>query len=452
MQPISRSVHALSRRSVLHTRNVSTMTQNMKDDAKYIVGTYARQPFEFVRGRGSILEDVNGKKYVDFYSGIAVNALGHSHPEWVKAVQQQAGELCHIANLFYSVPQVQLAKTLCETSGMDKVFMANSGTEANEGALKFARKYAYVHTNQANPSAKKHEFVAFNGGFHGRTMGALSLTYKAAYRAPYLPMVDGVTFVDYNDTEAAMKAITDKTCAVIIEPIQGEGGVHCARLDFLRALRKRCDEVGALLIADEVQVGLGRVGELFCSKRFPGFDPDIITLAKPLAGGLPIGTILMKQKVADVMKPGDHGTTFAGGPLICTAALATLKVINQPAFLADVKRKGALLVNRLKKIADELALNKSADSIQVVDIRSAGYDFKTNSGQGEGLIVGFEINAPVKDIIKQAADRGVVFINAGEQTLRLVPPLVIEDAQINQACDIIQEILKSTTVSALKQA
>ena len=207
-----------------------------------------------------------------------------------------------MSNLYFSQPQVLLAKTLVTSSSFDKVFFCNSGTEANEAALKFARKYAYVHTNKDNPAAAKTEVLAFNGGFHGRTMGALAMTYKKAYKEPFHPLVPGVSFVDYNDTEAALRAITDRTCAVIVEPVQGEGGVYCGKVEFLAALRRRCDEVGALMICDEVQVGLGRMGKLFCHEHFEGLQPDIVTLAKPLAGGLPIGAVLVRQKVADVMK------------------------------------------------------------------------------------------------------------------------------------------------------
>ena len=210
--------------------------------------------------------------------------------------------LCHVSNLYYSQPQVALAKTLVQCSSFDKVFFCNSGTEANEAALKFARKYAFVHTNKDRPAAGKTEVLAFNGGFHGRTMGSLAMTYKKAYKEAFHPLIPGVAFVDYNDTEAALRAITERTCAVIVEPVQGEGGVYVAKKAFLAALRRRCDEVDALLICDEVQVGLGRMGKLLCHEHFDGLQPDIVTLAKPLAGGLPIGAVLVRQKVADVMK------------------------------------------------------------------------------------------------------------------------------------------------------
>ena len=210
--------------------------------------------------------------------------------------------LCHVSNLYFSAPQVALAKSLVTSSVLDKVFFCNSGTEANEAALKFARKYAYVHTNRDRPAAGKTEVVAFNGGFHGRTMGALAMTYKKAYKEPFHPLVPGVSFVDYNDTQSAVRAITERTCAVMVEPVQGEGGVYVGKKEFLAALRQRCDDVGALLICDEVQVGLGRMGRLFCHEHFDGLRPDIVTLAKPLAGGLPIGAVLVRNKVADVMK------------------------------------------------------------------------------------------------------------------------------------------------------
>ena len=301
----------------------------MQDDARYIVGTYARQAVEFVSGSGCELVDASGRVYIDFYSGIAVNALGHSHPAWVKAVQQQAEKLCHVSNLFYSQPQVQLAKTLVTHSSFDKVFFCNSGTEANEAALKFARKFAYERrqgsaaaSTSSSPSSadSQHEFVSFNGGFHGRTMGALSVTYKKAYKLPFAPLLDGCVSVDYNDTQAAMQAITQRTCAVIVEPVQGEGGVNIGQPAFLAALRRRCDEVNALLILDEVQVGLGRTGRLFCHQHFPGLQPDILTLAKPLAGGLPIGAVLVTDKVAQVMKR--QHTDQTQGRTACSSRLS----------------------------------------------------------------------------------------------------------------------------------
>ena len=422
----------------------------MSDDARYIVNTYARQPFEFTSGSGSLLYSSTGARYIDFYSGIAVNALGHSHPAWVTAVQSQAAQLCHVSNLYYSQPQVSLAKALVTSSTFDRVFFCNSGTEANEAALKFARKYAYVHSGEQVGAGGKVEFVACNGGFHGRTMGALSLTYKKAYKDPFRPLMDGVRYVDFNDVEGVAAAITDRTCGVFVEPVQGEGGVHLGQVAFLEAIRRRCDEVGALMICDEVQVGLGRMGRLFCHEHFPTIRPDIVTLAKPLAGGLPIGAVLVRQPVADVMKPGDHGTTFAGGPLICAAALATLQVINQPAFLQEVREKGAHLVERLRALKRRLEREGREDGVRVVDIRSIGFDCARDEGQGQGLLVGLELNAPVKSIITRAAHRGVVCISAGEQVMRLVPPLVITREQIDEAMDVIEDICATSTVTELR--
>ena len=426
----------------------------MSDDARYIVGTYARQPFEFVSGRGSTLYDPSGKAYIDFYSGIAVNALGHSHPAWVSAVQQQAAQLCHVSNLFYSQPQVQLAKALVTSSTFHKVFFCNSGTEANEAALKFARKYAYLKARAGGGGEggahDKVEFVACNGGFHGRTMGALSLTYKKAYKEPFRPLVEGVRYVDFNDVEGVEAAITERTCGVFVEPVQGEGGVHLGTSAFLSAIRRRCDAVGALMICDEVQVGLGRMGRLFCHQHFPDIQPDMVTLAKPLAGGLPIGAVLVTQPVADAMQPGDHGTTFAGGPLVCKAALATLGVIAEEGFLREVREKGAYLVERLRGLRRRLEREGREGGVRVVDIRSMGYSFERDEGEGQGLLVGLELNAPVKEIITRAAQRGVVCIGAGEQVLRLVPPLVITKEEIDAAVDVIEDICATCTVVELR--
>ena len=399
-----------------------------------VLQTYVRPDIVFSHGDGMYLYDSEGNKYLDLTSGIAVTALGHSDPDWVTAVSTQAAKLTHISNLYHSAPQVELAQKLVNHSFADKVYFCNSGAEANEAALKFARKYAKVKTtvsiepetiSNLNNSTFGHEWaepktkiVAFSGGFHGRTMGALSTTYKAYYREPFAPLVPGVTFAIYNDLDSAKQTITDETCAVIVEPVQGEGGVHSATPEFLQGLRDLCDTHNALLIFDEVQCGLGRTGALWAHEAY-GITPDIMTLAKPLAGGLPIGATLVTQAVADVMKPGDHGSTFAAGPLVCAAANTVFNKVNQPEFLAQVQDSSAYLVHRLKTLESE----------EIIDVRAAG------------LLIGVEMKTAVSPIIAAARDKGLLIINAGENVLRMAPALIIERQHVDEAISILESLL-----------
>ncbi|MBP6804845.1 MAG: aspartate aminotransferase family protein [Chloroflexi bacterium] len=388
----------------------------MQTEADYVLHTYNRPDVVFTHGQGMYLYDSEDKQYLDFMSGIAVAALGHSDKEWVTAVAQQAAQLVHVSNLYHTVPQAQLAQKLVTHSFADKVYFCNSGAEANEAALKFARKYAKT---SGSPIAKaKSEIVAFSGGFHGRTMGALSVTYKAQYREPFGPLVPGVAFAPFNDLAAARNAITDQTCAVIVEPIQGEGGVHPATPEFLQGLRDLCDAHDALLIFDEVQCGLGRTGRLWAYEAY-GVSPDIMTLAKPLAGGLPIGAALVTQKVANVIQPGDHGSTFAAGPLVCTAANVVFDRVSQPGFLQQVRENAAYLRHRLETL----------ESDEIVTVR------------GAGLLVGVEMKTAVAPLITAARSHGLMVINAGENVLRLAPPLIATRAHIDEAVDILEQAL-----------
>jgi predicted acetylornithine/succinylornithine family transaminase len=384
------------------------------DAAKYLVPTYNRPAVVFTHGEGVYLYDSEGNRYLDFMAGIAVDALGHADPEWVAAVSQQAGLLTHTSNLFHTAPQVELARRLVENSFADRVFFSNTGSEANETAIKFARKYARV-----NGRPTKTGILAFSGSFHGRTVGALSVTYKAKYREPFEPLMPGVTFAPFNDLEAARAAITEETCAVIVEPIQGEGGVNPAEASFLRGLRAACDGVGALLIFDEVQCGLGRTGTLWAHEGY-GVTPDMMTLAKPLAGGLPLAAVLVTEAVAQVMQPGDHGSTFAGGPLVCKAAQVVFDRINQPQFLAAVRQNGEYLQHRLHAL----------ESDQIVDVR------------GAGLLVGVEIKTTAAPIQTAARRQGLLIINAGDNVLRLCPPLIISQEQIDTAVGVIGRCLE----------
>ena len=407
----------------------------IQNEAQYVLQTYGRPDIVFTHGEGCYLYDTEGNKYLDMNAGIAVTALGHSDKLWAEAVADQAGKLTHISNLYHNAPQAELAKKLdidarallelgnradlARIKGIgsvysDRVFFCNSGAEANEAALKFARKFI---NEQGNPNKTK--IVAFSAGFHGRTIGALSVTYKEKYRAPFAPLMPDVTFIDYNDIDAAKATIDADTAIVIVEPVQGEGGVRPAKQGFLQALRDLCDEHGAILIFDEVQCGLGRTGRLFAHEVY-GVEPDMMTLAKPLAGGLPIGAALMTQKIADVIKPGDHGSTFAGGPLVCRAGSLVLDRVSDPDFLAHVQEMGNYMLE---------SLQQALPPDKVVDVR------------GMGLMVGVQLNTAVAPIVPKAAAKGVLVINAGEDVIRLVPPLIINKEQIDEAVSVLSELV-----------
>lgn len=370
---------------------------------QYVLHTYGRAPFVLSSGQGMILTDSDGKQYLDFASGIAVNALGHADAGIVQAVQAQIAQLSHVCNLYYSAPQAELAETLCTTSFADKVFFCNSGGEAIEAAIKFARKYARtVH------GPGKTGIVAFTGGFHGRTAGALALTAREKYQAPFRPLMPGVTFAPYNDLDAAEKLIGPETCAVFVEPVQGEGGINIANESFLAGLRAACDRYGALLVFDEIQSGVGRTGKLWAYQHFD-VEPDMLTTAKALGGGLPIGATLVTDAVAEVMAVGDHGSTFAAGPVACRAAQAVLDRVTDPAMLQHVAAMGDLLVERLKALY----------SPHFLEVR------------GLGLMVGVEMDIDVAPLIAAGHAHGLIMINAGPTVLRLLPPLIVDETHID---------------------
>ncbi|CAN1263286.1 Acetylornithine aminotransferase, mitochondrial [Linum perenne] len=404
--------------------------QIMDAEAKVLVGTYARAPVVLTSGKGCKLYDLEGREYLDLTSGIAVNALGHCDSDWLRAVIDQANLLTHVSNVYYSVPQVELAKSLVATSFADRVFFCNSGAEANEAAIKFARKFQ----RHSNPDAKEPatEFISFSHSFHGRTIGALALTSKEQYRTPFEPVMPGVNFVEFGDIEASKKVIQrGKTAAVFVEPIQGEGGIYGAGKEFLQFLRAACDEAGALLVFDEVQCGLGRTGHLWAHEAY-GVFPDIMTLAKPLAGGLPIGAVLLTERVASAISYGDHGSTFAGGPLICSAALSVLKKISNPSFLASVAEKGQYFKDLLKQ--------KLGKNPHVKEIR------------GAGLIVGVDLDVAASPLVDACREAGLLVLTAGKgNVVRLVPPLVITEQELSQAADILQKAMPALDASDSKQ-
>ena len=381
-------------------------------ERQYVAPTYKRPPFVLEHGDGVCLFDTQGKRYLDFVAGIAVNAFGSADREIAEVIGEQAQVLGHVSNLYYSVPMLELARDLVASSFADKVFYCNSGAEANEAAFKFARRWALDRHGEG-----KSRIVAFTNAFHGRTMGALAATPREKYQAPFRPLMPNVQFATYNDLESAAAAIGDDVAAVIVEPVQGEGGIYVASQEFLAGLREICDRHNALLIYDEVQCGLGRTGKLWAYEHF-GVTPDMMTLAKPLGGGLPMGAVLATNKVADALHPGDHGTTFGANPIICRAAQIVLKRINNPAFLQHVAEVGAYL-------------QKGVESLDTPHIKEV---------RGMGLMVGVEMDIPAAPLIDEGYKHGLIFTSAGENVLRFVPPLILETWHVDELLTGLKEI------------
>ncbi|NLG27815.1 MAG: aspartate aminotransferase family protein [Chloroflexi bacterium] len=380
-------------------------------DSQYVAHTYARAPFVIERGEGVYVCDTDGKRYIDCVAGIAVNALGYGDADVRAAVADQMARLTHISNLYTSLPQAQLAKMLVERSFADKVFFCNSGTEAMEAAIKFARKWA-----RARGQTDKTEFVAFSHAFHGRTMGALALTPRSYYQDAFKPLMPGVSIAEYNDLGSAAALVNERTCAVVVEPLQGEGGVHPAEPAFLQGLRALCTRANALLIFDEVQCGLARTGTLWAHEPY-GATPDLMALAKPLGGGLPMGATLMTEAVADCLAPGDHASTFGANPAICAAAQIVLSKLSAPEFLAHVREMGAFLQQALA------GLQSKHRTIRAV--------------RGRGLIWGIEADRDVAPIIEEGYRQGLITCKAGANVVRLVPPLVIRQAELSEVVAIL---------------
>lgn len=396
------------------TTTEQTRTQQIIDmEREYVVHSYKRAPFVLTHGEGITVYDAEGNAYEDWVAGIAVNALGYGDPGLIAAIQNAATGLLHSSNLYYTEPSVELAKMLCDLSFADKVFFTNSGTEANEGAIKFARKVAY---DAGNP--EKIEIVCFTHAFHGRTMGSLALTPKEKYQKAFKPLMPGAVVVEYNDIEGVRAAIGTKTCAVFVEPVQGEGGINAATPEFLQALRDLCDANDALLVFDEVQAGMGRTGMLWAHEG-SGVTPDIMTLAKPLAGGLPIGAILVTNEVGEHIHPGDHGTTFAGGAFITSVARYVLSRVSQPQFLTHVRETGDYLMERLQEINSPL----------IREVR------------GRGLMVGLDMTVDVSSIIEAGYQNGLLLVNAGTNVIRFVPPLVVEPQHVDSLVEKLTTIL-----------
>jgi len=382
---------------------------------EHIFGTYARLPVVFVRGQGTRLWDETGKEYLDFLAGIAVCNLGHCHPEVTRAMCDQAETLVHVSNLFYTRPQVQLAAELTRLSFADKVFFSNSGAEANEAALKLARK----HSRDRHGAGRFH-VVCMKDSFHGRTLATLSATGQEKVHKGFEPLVGGFTFVPFNSPEAVEKAITDRTCAVLVEPIQGEGGINFPAPGYLRELKALCRQYDLLLIFDEVQVGMGRTGTLFAHEQ-EGTTPDIMTLAKALGNGLPIGAMLATDEVARAFVPGSHATTFGGTPLVTAAAVRVLELISAPAFLQRVQAVGSYFKERLEELQQRHGLIKEV--------------------RGRGLMIGVDLTIPGAKIVEKCLERGFVINCTHDTVLRFVPPLIVEKEEIDQLLQVLDQVL-----------
>ncbi|MBI3923976.1 MAG: aspartate aminotransferase family protein [Armatimonadetes bacterium] len=379
-------------------------------ESRYLAPTYKRARMVFEDGAGCYLLDADGREYLDFISGLGASPLGHRHPAILECLK--GASLIHVSNLYHTASHALLARDLCEAGFADRVFFCNSGTEATEGAVKFARK-----------ASGRSRIVTFENAFHGRTMGALALTANARYRDPFEPLMPGALWAELNDLGSVEKVISDQVAAVIVEPVQGEGGIRPARPEFLAGLRKLCDEHGAALIFDEVQCGLGRTGQLWAHQS-AGVTPDLLTLAKPLGGGLPIGAILMTETIAQSLEAGDHGSTFAGGPLVTTVARCVFSILSDPEFLGRVRERGAALEGALRQL--------QAEHRVIREVR------------GLGLMWGVELDSelPVAEVVEAGYQEGVLFAPSGGNTLRMLPPLIVEQAHVDQAVGALTSILK----------
>jgi predicted acetylornithine/succinylornithine family transaminase len=381
----------------------------------YLANTYGRAPICLVRGDGIRVWDSDGKEYLDFTAGLAVVALGHCHPRVTGAIQEAAATLLHVSNLFHTAPQIHLAKLLCEHSFADRVFFCNSGAEANEAALKLCRRYA-----KERFSSDRYEVIATRNSFHGRTLATVTATGQEKYQHGFEPLMPGFKHVPYNDLRAMERAIDNRTAGILVEPIQGEGGVNVPDDGYLPGLRRLCDESGALLILDEVQTGMGRTGRLWAHQHW-GIEPDIMTLAKALANGIPIGAMLARESVAQGLPPGTHATTFGGTPFVTSVALAVLTTMLDEK-LAD---RAATMGGRLMKGLDALQQKHRA----IKEIR------------GRGLLIGAELAYPVAPIVAGCRDAGLLVLSAGDEVLRLAPPLIVDEGSCDQALDIIGRML-----------
>ena len=391
------------------------MIPSIEEANLYIMHTYDRYPLLLVRGEGTRVWDSKGREYIDFLSGIAVCNLGHCHPRILEAIRDQASKLLHVSNLFYTMPQIELARRICENSFGDKVFFCNSGAEANEAAIKLARKWSREHLGPG-----RYEIITMEGSFHGRTLATLTATAQEKFHRGFDPLLPGFKYCPFDDLDALREAIDERTCAVMLEPIQGEGGVRVPSEGYLKGVREICDQEGILLILDEVQTGMGRTGRLFAHEHW-GIQPDIMTLAKALGGGLPLGAMVARDYVAEAFGPGDHASTFGGNPISCRAGCVVFEELLERGVLENCQRMGDYLMEGLQDLASDLG--------RVEEVR------------GKGLMIGVEIDGDAKEIIRRCMRRGVLIGSAGERVIRFLPPLIINESHVDEAIKALEGAL-----------
>jgi acetylornithine/N-succinyldiaminopimelate aminotransferase len=394
---------------------MKTFEQIAELERKYLLQTYNRYPVALSRGKGVFVYDIEGKRYLDFVAGLGVNALGHAHPRVVKTIREQAGKLIHISNLYYHEYQGALAEKLCALSGLNRAFFSNSGTEAIEGSIKLARLAGHRAGGEA-----KCRLVALEGSYHGRTFGALSLTGQDKHRKGFEPLLEEVTFVRQNDVEGLGAAVNDNTCAIVLEPIFGEGGIYECSVEFLRECRALADRHRAALIFDEIQCGLGRTGAIFAFQSF-GVTPDIVAIAKPIAAGLPLGAFLAKEEFASAISPGQHGTTFGGGPLACRVALEFLAIVEEEKLLENVNRVGGYLQQKLKELTEKRGAAKEV--------------------RGRGFIQGIQLDIPARSIVDAALAEGVLFNSTQDTVVRFLPPFMLEEKHVDKGIRVLSKML-----------
>ena len=392
-----------------------TTQEYMELGDKYFVHTYNRYKIVMDKAKGVYIYDADGKKYLDFASGIGVASLGYGNKKYTDAIKSQIDKIMHTSNLFYNEPAVLAAEKLVKASGLEKAFFTNSGAEAIEGALKMAKRYAYDRDGKSD-----HEIIAMGHSFHGRTMGALALTGNEHYQKPFGPMISGIKFAEYNDLDSVKALVNDKTCAIILEPVQGEGGIYPADKEFIEGIRKICDEKDILMICDEVQCGMGRTGEMFAFQNY-NVKPDIIASAKALGCGVPVGAFVAGKKCCNSLVPGDHGTTYGGNPLVTSSVNAVFDIYEEENILENVKNVGAYLEEKLDELVNE---NKN------IVLR-----------RGKGLMQGLVLKTPVGDTINKAIEKGLLVISAAGNVLRLLPPLIITKENVDEMINILKECI-----------
>ena len=401
---------------------MSSYPEIVAREQQYLLNTYARYPLALDRGKGVYLYDLEGKKYLDLLGGIGVNALGHAHPRIVKVIREQAAKVIHLSNLYYNEYQGLLAEKLCKASGLDRAFFCNSGTEAIEGALKLVRAAGHDFGGE-----RKSKVVALDGSFHGRTLGALSLTGQPKYRKNFDPLPGAVQFIERNNVEHLRSVVNDETCAIVIEPIQGEGGIRPSSIEFLKAARELATRHHAALLFDEIQCGMGRTGKLFAFEHF-GVKPDVVCVAKPVAAGLPLGVFLVAEPFASAFSPGKHGTTFGGGPLTCRVALEYLAILEEEKRLEQVERVGAYFTGRLKELVEKFDIAVEA--------------------RGVGMIQALELSIPAKGFVEGAIENGVLLNVTQDTVLRFLPPFLLEEKHVDKGIQVIKKLLKAAQSEA----